>query len=98
MPQPLIDQLAVGGRMVIPVGESSWSGQDLMLLEKQEDGTLERKSVMAVRFVPFTGERARSKRPLIGAGQPHHRGRAEKDGPSERVIWLRPPSATPSAR
>jgi protein-L-isoaspartate(D-aspartate) O-methyltransferase len=52
IPQPLIDQLAVNGRMVIPVGEFS---QDLMLLTKTEKGVLQR-SVIPVRFVPMTGE------------------------------------------
>lgn len=56
VPQPLIDQLAVGGRMVIPVGDA-WATQELLLLEKTEDGELRRKRVMPVRFVPLTGER-----------------------------------------
>lgn len=52
IPQPLIDQLAEGGRMVIPVGEVY---QELILLEKKK-GKLEKKSVIPVRFVPMTGE------------------------------------------
>ena len=55
VPQPLIDQLAVGGRMVIPVGDA-WATQELMLLEKTADGELRRKRVMPVRFVPLTGD------------------------------------------
>jgi protein-L-isoaspartate(D-aspartate) O-methyltransferase len=55
VPQPLIDQLAVGGRLVIPVGERN-GAQELIVGIKQEDGTLERRRVMGVRFVPFTGE------------------------------------------
>ncbi len=54
VPPPLIDQLKVGGRMVIPVGEP-WTGQSLLLLEKQPDGTLSRKNVLPVAFVPLTG-------------------------------------------
>ncbi len=54
VPQPLIDQLRPGGRMVIPVGDRR--SQELILLEKQSDGTLRRQSVLPVRFVPMTGE------------------------------------------
>lgn len=53
IPQPLIDQLKVGGRMVIPVGELY---QELLLLTKTSDSTLTRKSIIPVRFVPMTGE------------------------------------------
>jgi len=52
VPQPLVDQLKVGGRMVIPVGSLF---QELKLLVKTEDG-IEEKSVLPVRFVPMTGE------------------------------------------
>ncbi|MEW6037767.1 MAG: protein-L-isoaspartate(D-aspartate) O-methyltransferase [Pseudomonadota bacterium] len=53
VPQPLVDQLKDGGRMIIPVGPSY--GQNLYLLKKQA-GKLERKAVLPVRFVPMTGE------------------------------------------
>jgi protein-L-isoaspartate(D-aspartate) O-methyltransferase len=52
IPQPLIDQLRVGGRMVIPVGENR---QRLRVLIRTEDGVLEEDSI-PVRFVPMTGE------------------------------------------
>jgi protein-L-isoaspartate(D-aspartate) O-methyltransferase len=52
VPQPLIEQLADGGRMVVPVG-TFW--QELLLIEK-EDGELRETSVLPVRFVPMTGE------------------------------------------
>ncbi len=52
VPQPLIDQLKIGGRLVIPVGDFS---QDLMVITKTEDG-IAKKSVFPVRFVPMTGE------------------------------------------
>jgi protein-L-isoaspartate(D-aspartate) O-methyltransferase len=51
IPQPLIDQLAEGGRMVIPVGVHI---QELELIERVEGEILER-SVIPVRFVPMTG-------------------------------------------
>jgi len=53
VPQPLIDQLKVGGRMVIPVGRVHKT-QQLRLLTKQEDGSVTDETLMAVRFVPFT--------------------------------------------
>jgi len=52
VPQPLVEQLAEGGRMIIPVGPT-WD-QQLILLRKA-DGGLERESVLPVRFVPMTG-------------------------------------------
>jgi protein-L-isoaspartate(D-aspartate) O-methyltransferase len=52
VPQPLLDQLKVGGRLVIPVGSFF---QDLLVLTKTATG-LEKKNVIPVRFVPMTGE------------------------------------------
>lgn len=53
VPQPLIDQLRAGGRMVIPVGAST-SHQELLLIEKDAAGDVTRRELMGVRFVPFT--------------------------------------------
>jgi len=53
VPQPLIDQLAVGGRMVIPVGPQGDS-QILQRLTKEADGEVTVENITAVRFVPFT--------------------------------------------
>lgn len=53
VPQPLLDQLAPGGRMVIPVGNYF---QELRLIEKQSDGSLRETDVAPVSFVPMTGE------------------------------------------
>lgn len=53
VPQPLIDQLAVGGRMVIPVGPQNQT-QILRLLIKEAEDTVRVESVIAVRFVPLT--------------------------------------------
>jgi protein-L-isoaspartate(D-aspartate) O-methyltransferase len=52
VPQPLIDQLAMGGCLVIPVGSIY---QYLTLYEKTEEG-LKKKTGIAVRFVPMTGK------------------------------------------
>lgn len=51
VPPPLIKQLKVGGKMIIPVG-SPFLVQTLMLVEKDERRTRSR-SLMPVRFVPF---------------------------------------------
>ena len=52
VPPPLIHQLAVGGRLVMPVGDRS---QHLLLLVKQPDGTVRQRKLLDVRFVPMTG-------------------------------------------
>ena len=53
VPEPLIEQLAVGGRMVIPVGAVN-EVQILRVLTKEEDGLVTVSNVIAVRFVPLT--------------------------------------------
>ena len=55
VPQPLIDQIRPGGRLVVPVGGQAL-GQSLLLIEKQPDGKIVRRNVLAVRFVPLTDE------------------------------------------
>ena len=52
VPQPLLDQLAEGGRLVIPVGQDEH--QELLRLVKQE-GRITRQSLYACRFVPLIG-------------------------------------------
>jgi protein-L-isoaspartate(D-aspartate) O-methyltransferase len=52
VPQALLDQLKPGGRMVIPVG-ASLVAQELLLLEKRADGSIQRRRVLPVRFVPL---------------------------------------------
>jgi protein-L-isoaspartate(D-aspartate) O-methyltransferase len=53
IPQPLIDQLKPGGRMVIPVG-GDYSVQQLLVLDKQADGRTLTRRTLPVRFVPLT--------------------------------------------
>src|SRR5438552_3040080 len=53
VPQPLVDQLKDGGRMVIPVGERF--AQQLYLLEKK-NGQLKESATLPVRFVPMQRE------------------------------------------
>ena len=52
VPEPLKEQLKVGGKLVIPVGEFF---QELVVIEKTEKGYVKR-DVIPVRFVPMTGE------------------------------------------
>ena len=52
VPQPLVTQLKVGGRLIIPVGRQE---QELLLLHRREDGVT-RRVLTPVRFVPMTGE------------------------------------------
>jgi protein-L-isoaspartate(D-aspartate) O-methyltransferase len=51
IPQPLVDQLEEGGRMVIPVGDRF--AEQLYLLEKK-NGQLKQSATLPVRFVPMT--------------------------------------------
>jgi len=54
VPEALLDQLAPGGRLVVPVGRVG-AVQDLLLYTRRDDGTVRRRNLAAVRFVPFTG-------------------------------------------
>ncbi len=54
IPPALIEQLKPGGRLLIPVG-GRYSGQELLLVEKDRHGRVSRKSVLPVIFVPLTG-------------------------------------------
>jgi protein-L-isoaspartate(D-aspartate) O-methyltransferase len=53
VPPPLIDQLKVGGRLVMPLG-SAGSTQQLTVIEKIAPGKTKTRDVGLVRFVPFT--------------------------------------------
>jgi len=53
VPQPLVEQLQEGGRMVIPIGERYT--QELYLLRKK-DGKLQREVLVPTMFVPMTGK------------------------------------------
>ncbi len=55
IPPPLLEQLAEGGRMIIPVGDR-FLVQKLVLAEKH-GGKITTRDLLAVRFVPLTGER-----------------------------------------
>lgn len=57
VPQPLLRQLAVGGRMVLPLG-SPFSVQSLVLVSKEKDGAPIVRMITGVLFVPLTGKGA----------------------------------------
>ena len=52
IPSPLLEQLAVGGRLILPVGDYS---QNLVLIRRTEEG-YQRTELLPVRFVPMTGQ------------------------------------------
>lgn len=56
VPQPLVDQLKEGGRLIIPVGDL---GNQSLVLARKQNGRLKQERVMEVRFVPMTGKAER---------------------------------------
>lgn len=52
IPQALVDQLAVNGRMIIPVGNTN---QEMVVIKRTKKGVTEKRT-MQVRFVPMTGK------------------------------------------
>lgn len=54
VPPKLVEQLATGGRLVLPLGPRL-GGQMLTVLTREEDGSLARQDVLPVQFVPLTG-------------------------------------------
>jgi protein-L-isoaspartate(D-aspartate) O-methyltransferase len=55
VPASLVDQLAPGGRLVMPIGEPGWV-QNLVKVTKEADGRLQQSDLGGVRFVPLIGE------------------------------------------
>ncbi len=87
VPQPLIDQLSQGGRLVIPVGGGRTT-QELIRLWRHKDGRLEREALGGVRFVPLIGEEGwehapASGRPMRKRG-PHKRGMQKQGKKKEK--------------
>ncbi len=55
IPDSLLQQLKVGGRMVLPVG-TEYTAQNLTVVVKQADGSYTEEQVLPVAFVPLTGD------------------------------------------
>ena len=55
VPPPLVAQLKIGGRVVIPVGPP-FTIQQLVIVTKNPDGTTETRQLLPVAFVPLTGD------------------------------------------
>ena len=53
IPNPLVEQLAPGGHMILPLGGHY---QELVLIQRSLEGQLSRRELIPVRFVPMTGE------------------------------------------
>jgi len=61
IPEPLVEQLAMGGRLVIPVGVAKtgkWATQKLVVIRKTEKGLVEERR-LSVRLLPMKGEAVR---------------------------------------
>jgi protein-L-isoaspartate(D-aspartate) O-methyltransferase len=86
IPAPLVEQLAEGGRMIIPVGERY--EQTLVLLTKR-DGKMEREALVPSLFVPMTGAAEDARRVLPDGTRP-----ALENGGFEEIL---PESAVPTA-
>lgn len=54
IPPPLVEQLKVGARLVLPLG--SGFSQELMVIEKKDNNEIDARSILRVSFVPLTGE------------------------------------------
>jgi len=54
IPAPLLEQLKVGGKMVLPIGDLYT--QQMFLIEKVREGSITRKSLGGFRFVPLVGK------------------------------------------
>lgn len=59
MPSELLNQLAIGGRMVVPIGEKG--SQDLWLVEKERPKKFRKKLIAPVAFVPMTGSESNNR-------------------------------------
>ena len=60
IPMALIDQLKPGGKMIIPVGHATLS-QELVLIEKNQQGVISSRNILPVAFVPLVGEQVATK-------------------------------------
>lgn len=64
VPQPLLDQLKIGGRLVMPVG-ATWANEEILVVTRTDMKRYDRCSLGLAMFVPLTGRGERSK-PVVG--------------------------------
>jgi len=62
VPKPLVRQLKVGGRLVMPLGPNE-PYQELALFTKTSEKTLKKKAIIPVRFVPMLGPKKEPEKP-----------------------------------
>ncbi len=55
IPPPLLEQLDVNGKLVLPLG-SRYSYQELLIIQKEQDGSFSKRNLGGVAFVPLTGK------------------------------------------
>lgn len=83
VPQPLVDQLREGGRMVIPIGERF---QQTLYLFQKVDGKLQKQAIEPTFFVPMTGRAEKLRTVKEDDGLPHlHNGSFEESGHEEEI-------------
>jgi protein-L-isoaspartate(D-aspartate) O-methyltransferase len=70
IPPSLIEQLAIGGRLVIPVGEGR-DFQKLVRITRTADGRLQEEDLGEVRFVPLIGVQGWEPERRVARSQPH---------------------------
>lgn len=66
VPTPLIDQLKIGGRLIIPIGSTA-ADEQLYMLTKVADGTIVTCSMGRAIFVPMTGQAGQAAGPKPGS-------------------------------
>jgi protein-L-isoaspartate(D-aspartate) O-methyltransferase len=86
IPQPLVDQLAEGGRMVIPLGERY---EQTLYLYKKVNGKLEAEPLQGTFFVPMTGQAEDKRVQRDDDGRPDLRNGSFEDiiGDGEPAAW-----------
>lgn len=80
VPQPLIDQLAEGGLMIIPVGERY---QQTLYLMRKKDGELQREALRPTLFVPMTGTAEENRQKHADPSNPQLLNRGFEEEPPE---------------